>query len=192
MGLIVIFIPIFVLTLLIVLGVIVRFVRSLSHSYEFVIPVREEERKTWDYRLSWFGYRLSPIVVSLIAPIAGFLIIKDLGTISVFDDTMYTPLHHDHMLTILVFYLVSLGAYWISAAAKKRTITRYESFFADRDDARVDFVCGIDDSVCAFYPNWFFTDSDYVSIAESALICLAFIHRTEEAVLQFAKRYRRR
>lgn len=106
-------IPVVILTLIIVIGTIIRFVKSFKHFYEPMKVVDEFDRER-THKLAWFNYKISPVIISIIAPIGGFYMSVNFNSHLEYDDFMYTPLNHDHMLTIFIFYLISLISYWAS------------------------------------------------------------------------------
>jgi len=72
------------------------------------------------HKLAWFNYKISPVIISIIAPIGGFYMSFNFNSHLKYDDLMYTPLNHDHMLTIFIFYALSLVAYWMSWLGKNK------------------------------------------------------------------------
>ncbi|MGK0390391.1 MAG: hypothetical protein ACI94Y_003144 [Maribacter sp.] len=73
-------IPIVVLTLIIVIGTIIRFVKSFKYIYE------PEKHSRW----STVHYKITPVLISVICPVAGFVIAEGCGTSKKYDDLICT------------------------------------------------------------------------------------------------------
>jgi hypothetical protein len=77
---VVVALPIIILTLIIVIGIIIRFVKSFKHIYE------PEKHLRW----STIHYKITPVLISVICPVAGFVIAEGCGTSKKYDDLIYT------------------------------------------------------------------------------------------------------
>ncbi len=113
---------IFSLTLVIFGGTIIRFVKSWTHKYE--ASPSHSKMIEW---AAQFNHKISPILISIAGPIGGLLISSGVGTHLKYDE-IYTPVNHDHFLTIIVLYAVSAIAYWNSILFNEQSTPIIKSF----------------------------------------------------------------
>lgn len=111
--------PVVALTLIMFAGTVIRFVKSFKHLYE-PMKTKSEDGKERTHKLAWFNYKISPVIISVIAPLGGFYMSANFNSHLKYDDLMYTPLNHDHMLTIFIFYAISLVSYWMSYLGRNK------------------------------------------------------------------------
>ncbi len=105
--------PIAIVMAIIIVGIVIRFVRSFKHAYEPMVSPKDG-RPNRIHPLTHVNRKVTPWIVSVIAPIGGFIISMNSSPHTRYDDILYTPLNHDHILTIAVLYAISAIAYWMS------------------------------------------------------------------------------
>ncbi len=90
-------------------GTVIRFVRSFSHDYE--IPRKEDGGIR---PITYLNYKLAPFFISIVGPIGGLLISFHGSPHTIYDDLYYTPINHDHLLTISILYGIAALAFCMS------------------------------------------------------------------------------
>lgn len=124
---IIIGIPIFVLTLIMIFGTMIRFVKSFKHHYEPMKSPRDNDPNR-PHPLSYFNYNIAPAIISVFAPIGGFFITLSASPHTQYDDLFYTPINHDHLLTIVVFYIMAVVSFWVSQMKENQLSPLMHSF----------------------------------------------------------------
>ncbi len=113
---------IFIITLIISGGAFIRFVKSFKHNY---IPL--DSPNPYVQWITRFNYKAAPFIISTLGPLGGFLISWTANDHTK-HDIFYTPINHDHFLTIFIFYLISLVAFWLSILYKNKMPPLLEVF----------------------------------------------------------------
>ncbi len=105
----------FLLQSIIIIGTITRFVRCFTNQFN------PTEYKS-EYFSFWakFNHSVSPFLISIIAPLGGIWLSIEASPHTQFNELFYTPLNHNHILTIAFLYVVSAIGYWFSVISGEK------------------------------------------------------------------------
>ncbi|MGB1216348.1 MAG: DUF6688 domain-containing protein [Saprospiraceae bacterium] len=95
-------------TLIIIGGTVIRLIRSFSHDYE--MPRKDD---LGIRPISYLNYKLAPFFIVIIGPIGGLFISYHGSPYTKYDE-LYTPISHEHLLTVSVFYFIAMFSFCIN------------------------------------------------------------------------------
>ncbi len=110
-------------TIIIVIGALFDFFRNLKHEYNII-----KTNRRGNSFFIFINYTIAPILISIVGPLAGLIMTAKGSQYDTYDEFYNAPLHKDHLLTIVVFYLIATLAFWLSKLFKNNLSPLLKTF----------------------------------------------------------------